>query len=86
MWVAMSDPGRWAEGADEIELLIQEGALGRVRHVIKPFNRLRIIRNEADYPSEEHPALSSVDVLEDLPAAADIVDAMKRLVPRVGAF
>lgn len=63
-----------------------EAQLGRMRHVVRAFNRLRITRNEADYPSEEHPPLSPADVREDLPAAADIVDAMKKLVPRVGPF
>jgi len=63
-----------------------EAQLGRMRHVVRVFNRLRITRNEADYPSEEHPPLSPTDVREDLPEAADIVDAMKKLVPRMGPF
>jgi hypothetical protein len=63
-----------------------EAQLGRIRHVIKSFSRLRITRNEADYPSEEHPQLTAADIREDLPAAADIVDAMKRLAPRMGPF
>jgi hypothetical protein len=63
-----------------------EAQLGRVRHVVKAFNRLRVTRNEADYPREESPPLSSADVHEDLPAAADIVDAMRKFVPRLGPF
>lgn len=63
-----------------------EAHLGRLRHVIKAFNHLRITRNEADYPSEETPPLTPDDVREDLPAATDIVDAMSKLVPRVGPF
>lgn len=63
-----------------------EAQLGRVRHVVKAFNHLRITRNEADYPSEQSPPLTPADVREDLPAAADIVDAMTKLVPRVGPF
>lgn len=63
-----------------------EAQLGRMRHVIKSFSRLRITRNEADYPSEEHPPLAATDVREDLPAASDIVDAMRRLAPRMGPF
>lgn len=63
-----------------------ETQLGRMRHVVKAFNHLRITRNEADYPSEESPPLTPADVREDLPAAADIVDSMKKFVPRVGPF
>jgi len=63
-----------------------EAQLGRMRHVVRAFNRLRITRNEADYPSEEHPPLSPADVREDLPEAAGIVDAMKKLLPRMGPF
>lgn len=63
-----------------------EAQLGRVRHVVRAFNHLRVTRNEADYPSEETPPLKPTDVREDLPEALEIVEAMKKLVPRVGPF
>lgn len=63
-----------------------EAQLGRIRHVVKAFNHLRITRNEADYPSEESPPLTPADVREDLPEATDIVEVMKKLVLRVGPF
>ncbi len=63
-----------------------EAQLGRMRHVIKAFNHLRITRNDADYPREETPPLTTSDIREDLPLAADIVSVMKTLIPRLGPF
>ena len=54
--------------------------LGRAGDVVRPFGRLRRTRNDADYPRIDSPELSGEDVVEDLPKARAIVEAMTRLI------
>lgn len=60
--------------------------LGRSGGVVRPFGRLRRTRNDADYPRFDTPELTSDDVTDDLPKARDIVTAMRRLIPHLGAW
>ncbi len=60
--------------------------LGRSGDAIRPFGRLRRTRNDADYPRLDSPQLGEADVVEDLPKARRIVEAMETLIPHLGAW
>jgi len=60
--------------------------LGRSGAVMRPFGRLRRTRNDADYPRFDTPELTGDDVMDDLTKARDIVNAMQRLIPHLGAW
>lgn len=60
--------------------------LGRAGSVIKPFGRLRRIRNDADYPKIDTPSLTAEDATDDVEVAAAILAAMHSLVPRLGPW
>lgn len=67
-------------------LAVQEAVtaqLGRSGAVIRPFGRLRRTRNDADYPRLDSPELTADDVVEDLPRAHAIVEAMRSLAPHL---
>ena len=50
---------------------------------VRPFARLRRTSNDADYPRLDTPQLTEEDLAEDLPKAADIVAATRRLIPHL---
>jgi hypothetical protein len=57
--------------------------LGRV---VRPFNRIRIRRNEVEYPSGSSPALEREDVAEDLPKVREIVDLAERVIAQMQPY
>jgi hypothetical protein len=57
--------------------------LGRA---IRPFNRMRMRRNEAEYPPTNAPELIPDDVREDLTGATAIVDLASRLLDEMSPF
>jgi len=46
--------------------------------VLRPFDRLRRRRNQAEYPSAEHPRMETEDVERDLPKVEQIVELAAR--------
>ncbi|MET3806799.1 uncharacterized protein (UPF0332 family) [Nakamurella sp. UYEF19] len=52
---------------------------------LRPYDRLRRIRNRTDYPTPES-ILTSEDVAEALPHAAAIVDVAAKLLPQLPVF
>jgi uncharacterized protein (UPF0332 family) len=51
--------------------------LGRI---LRPFDRMRRRRNNAEYPSDDIPDITAEEVRESLPKATEIVTAARRLV------
>jgi len=54
--------------------------------ILRPFDRMRRQRHEAEYPATDAPALTSADVREDIPKAADIVDLGQRVLDQMSPF
>lgn len=54
--------------------------------VLRPFNRMRRLRNESEYPSVDRPTADVDDVTTDLARAVDIVDMAERLLDEMGVF
>ncbi len=57
-----------------------EAMLGQAKGVVRPFNRLRRLRRDAEYPSEDTPPLGPDDIDASLEDATDIVDSMTAFV------
>jgi hypothetical protein len=57
--------------------------LGRV---LRPFDRLRRRRNQAEYPSAEHPAVEPEDVDRDLPKVEQILEVVAKVLDQMGPF
>ena len=54
--------------------------------VLRPFDRLRRQRNNADYPRQDAPRLTADDVTRDIPKIEDIVDLAVRVVDRMSPY
>lgn len=54
--------------------------------VVRPFRNLRSRRHEAEYPALETPAVTTQEVEEALADAREMVAAMKKFLPNVGAW
>jgi hypothetical protein len=54
--------------------------------ILRPFDRLRRRRNEAEYPSADTPALSVADVENDIPKVDEIVSAAKMVLDQMNPF
>lgn len=53
---------------------------------LRPFDRLRRTRNDAEYPSTDDEELSAEQVAEDLPKAAAIVELAERVLDEMSPF
>jgi hypothetical protein len=53
---------------------------------LRPFDRMRRQRNDAEYPPSTAPAFTAADVREDIPKAAAILDLAKRLLDQMSPF
>lgn len=60
-----------------------EAQLGGARSVVSQFGRMRRRRRDAEYPNEDSAPIDSVEVTEDLPHAAAIVEAARKLLDLV---
>lgn len=64
-----------------------EAQLGaNARKVIRAFGALRRRRNDTEYPDIGHIPISSIDAADALDDAREIVDAIRRFVPRLGPW
>ncbi|MDK3256452.1 hypothetical protein [Blastococcus capsensis] len=57
--------------------------LGRT---LRPFDRLRRTRNDAEYPATDAEELTAEPVVEDLPKAAVIVDLAAQVLDEMSPF
>jgi hypothetical protein len=60
-----------------------EPPLGRV---LRPFDRMRRRRNEAEYPTNDSPALTGEDVLRDAPKVEALIDVAHRVVAEMAPY
>ncbi len=54
--------------------------------ILRPFDRLRRRRNEAEYPSADTPTLGMADVENDMPKVEEIVSAVAKVLDQMGPF
>jgi hypothetical protein len=54
--------------------------------VLRPFDRMRRRRNQAEYPSAEHPSMETEDVERDLPKVEQIVDLAAKVLDQMSPF
>jgi hypothetical protein len=54
--------------------------------ILRPFDRLRRRRNQAEYPAAENPSLSAPDVERDLPKVKAILDAVAKVLDQMSPF
>jgi hypothetical protein len=54
--------------------------------VLRPFDRLRRQRNNAEYPPQEGPRLSADDVLRDVAKVQDILDLAQRVTSQMSPY
>jgi hypothetical protein len=54
--------------------------------ILKPFDRLRRRRNQAEYPGAGSPSLGADDVERDLPRVRDIIDAAVKVLDQMSPF
>jgi len=54
--------------------------------IVRPFDRMRRQRADAEYPPSNAPELTSDDVREDIPKAADIIDLGDRVLEQMSPF
>lgn len=54
--------------------------------ILRPFDRLRRRRNQAEYPSGDRPAFSADEVATDLPKVRQIVDAVTRVLDQMSPY
>ena len=53
---------------------------------LRPFDRMRRQRHDAEYPPSSAPALTAQDVHEDITKAADIVNLAERVLDQMSPF
>ncbi len=54
--------------------------------VLRPFDRLRRLRNTAEYPHSDTPPFTAKDVLRDSPQIGDIVDLAQRVIAQMSPY
>jgi hypothetical protein len=54
--------------------------------ILRPFDRLRRRRNQAEYPIADRPDFRAEDVDRDLPKVQEIVDAAAKVLDRMSPF
>lgn len=54
--------------------------------ILRPFDRMRRQRHDAEYPPTDSPALTPADIREDIPKAADILSLARRVLDEMSPF
>jgi hypothetical protein len=54
--------------------------------ILRPFDRLRRRRNQAEYPSAEQPAIEHGDITVDLPKVQAIVEAADKVLDQMSPY
>ena len=57
-----------------------------LRKTLRPFDRMRRRRQDAEYPATDAEPFTSDDVAEDLPKATEIVEAAAKLLDQMSPF
>ncbi len=71
-------------------LAVAEAALAQLDpphgEALRPFDRMRRRRNEAEYPRPDVPGFLAADVLDDVPKVRQILDTAQRVLVEMTAF
>ena len=54
--------------------------------IVKPFNRMRKIRNDSEYPTGNAPSVTVDDVRADIPKVDEIIEMGKRVIDQMDPF
>jgi hypothetical protein len=54
--------------------------------ILRPFDRMRRRRNQAEYPSGDSPGFGADDVGRDLPKVQDIIDTAGKVLDQMSPF
>jgi hypothetical protein len=54
--------------------------------ILRPFDRMRRQRHDAEYPPASAPELTADDVREDIPKAREIIDLSERVLEQMSPF
>jgi hypothetical protein len=54
--------------------------------LLRPFDRMRRRRHDAEYPPSAAPEITADDVREDIPKATDIISLAERVLDRMSPF
>jgi hypothetical protein len=54
--------------------------------LLRPFDRMRRQRHDAEYPPVSAPTLTSADVCEDIPRATEIVELSERVLDQMSPY
>ena len=54
--------------------------------VLRPFDRLRRLRNNAEYPRPDTPPFIAEDVIRDIPKIEDILDLAQRVIEQMNPY
>lgn len=54
--------------------------------LLRPFQRMRVRRNEVEYPSAASPGVTVEEVIEDLPKAHDLIEVARNAIPQMSVF
>ena len=54
--------------------------------VLRPFDRLRRLRNSSEYPRADSPPFTAGDVARDITKITDILDLAQRVIARMSPY
>lgn len=54
--------------------------------LIRPFNRMRIRRNQVEYASSSNPSVTTEEVLGDLDKSEALIELAEKVLPKLDAF
>jgi hypothetical protein len=54
--------------------------------ILRPVDRMRRRRNQAEYPSADQPAVKAADVERDRPKVEEIVEAMRKVLDQMSPY
>jgi hypothetical protein len=54
--------------------------------VLRPFDRMRRRRNQAEYPAADHPGLAPEEIARDLPKVHGVLDAAARVLDQMSPY
>jgi hypothetical protein len=81
---------RWEQSRATIEQMLAEAVRAQLDPpmgtILRRFNRMRVRRNQAEYPPGDTPELTPDDVAEDEGKAEQIVDLAARLLDEMSPF
>lgn len=99
-YVALYDAARYAmeaalaaqglrptsKGGHTVAIDVLSAQLGQLGACLRPMDRMRKRRIDAEYPYPDTPLIGVADVIDDLPKVEAVVSTMRKFVPLIGKF